>query len=273
MVCQKISDFYQTHYTVKFLSVLTQTWKHEKTWGCIGTPKKEHLFLLYLRGGAVYTLKDGKKINVKQGELVYTPSGSEYKIRFLDEEGDRAETMGVRFLLSDENGENITFSSDVLHFFKNKVFDFLFSDVKRVRLSVPQIPVKYDCVLYALISELGALEQFGKSNNKHFGWIQKGVEYLTEHFQENTSVKSLADMCHISEVYFRKVFKRCMGMSPVQYRSELRLKRAREYLLYSDDSVNEIAELLGYVSPAYFIKQFKEKYQESPYAYRLKHTR
>lgn len=273
MVCQKISDFYQTHYTVKFLSVLTQVWKHEKTWGCIGTPKKEHLFLLYLRGGAVYTTNKGKKINVKQGDLVYTPQGSEYDIQFLDEDGERVETIGIRFLLSDESGGDITFSSDVLYFSKNKVFDFLFSEVKQVSLSVPPLPVKYDCVLYTLISELGVLEQFGAARSKNFGWIQKGVEYLTEHFQENTSVEDLANMCHISEGYFRKIFKRCIGMSPVQYRNELRLKRGREYLLYADDSVNEIAELLGYVSTAYFIKQFKEKYHDSPYAYRLKHKR
>lgn len=271
MVCQKISDFYQTQYTVKFMSVLKQVWKHDKTWDCFGTPKKEHLFLLYLRGGAVYTNKNGDQIKVQQGDLVYTPRGSEYDIRFLDVEEEKTETIGVRFSLFDENGENIEFSCDVLHFPKNKVFELLFNDVKQVSLSVPQLPVKYDCVLYTLISELGVLEQLGKSNSKHFGWIQKGVEYLTERFQENTTVESLAKMCHISEVYFRKIFKRCMGMSPIQYRRELRLKRAREYLLYGEDSVNEIAEMLGYESSAYFIKQFKEKYQDSPYAYRLKY--
>ena len=267
----KISDFYKTHYRVKYTSDLQQVWKNDKTWGCFGSPKKEHLFLLFLRGGATYTTKNGERISVKQGDLVYTPKGAEYDIHFFNTDGDCTETFGFRFQVFDEQGEELRIQSDVLHFAKNKVFELLFDDAKRLSYSVPQVPVKYDCILYTLFSELGALEDEKGSDKNQFHWIQKGVEYLSVHFNEDTSMETLAAMCHISSVYFRKLFKRCMGVSPIRYRSELRLKRARDYLLYGGDSVNEIAESLGYFSPAYFIKKFKEKYHCSPHAYRLKH--
>ncbi|MBQ7830921.1 MAG: helix-turn-helix domain-containing protein [Clostridia bacterium] len=271
MICKKVSDFYTTRYRVHYINDLQQVWKNGRTWGCIDTPKREHLFLLFLQGGATYTTKNGKTITVKEGDLVYTPKGSEYHIRFFNGDGDRTETCGLRFELFDENGEDILIQADVFHFAKNKVFELFFNDVQRLTYSVPQIPVKYNCVLYTLFSELGEIESAEASDKNHFGWIQKGVEYLSTHFNEKTSVEELAKICHISAVYFRKLFKRCLGVSPVQYRSALRLKHARDYLLYGSDSVNEIAETLGYFSSAYFIKQFKEKYGCSPHTYRLKH--
>lgn len=273
MICEKISDFYKTHYRVKYVSDLPQIWKNDKSWGCVGTPKEEHLFLLFLSGGATYTSKNGERFTVREGELVYAPKGSEYTIHFYNPDGDKTETIGLRFELFDEDGADILMPSGILHFSKNEVFPLLFNDVKRLYYSATQIPVKYDGILYALFSELGDLENEERVDKTHFACIQKGVEYLSAHFNENTSIEALAAMCHISSVYFRKLFKQCMGRSPVQYRSELRLKRAQDYLLYGDDAVSEIADTLGYFSPAYFIKQFKEKYGCSPYAYRLKHKR
>lgn len=271
MICEKISDFYKTQYCVQYIGDLQQIWKNEKTWECFNAPKKEQLFLLFLSGGATYTAKNGEKITVREGDLVYTSKGSEYAIRFFNANGVKTETFGLRFRLFDEKGTDIEIKRGVLHFPKSEMFGLLFDEIKRLFYSVPQIPVKYDCVLYTLISELGTLENAEVSDKNHFHWIQKGVEYLTAHFNEDVSVEDLAKMCHISTVYFRRLFKRCLGVSPVQYRSELRLKRALDYLLYGNDSINEIAETLGYFSPAYFIKQFKKKYSCSPHAYRLKY--
>ena len=158
MICQKIADFYQTHYTVKFINYLEQTWKDGKTWECFGAPKKEHLFLLFVSGGAVYVPKEGKEIRINEGDLVYTSKQSEYHIRFCGTEQGRVETVAVRFALLDERGEDILISNGVLRFSKKEIFTLLFNDIKQLSFSAAQLPVKYDCVLYTLFSELGAIE-------------------------------------------------------------------------------------------------------------------
>ncbi len=273
MTFERVSDFYQTQYTAKFINYLPQTWKDGRVWDCIGSPKAEHLFLLFVRGGAVYTDKNGQTLRIEEGELMYTPKGSEYSVRFFGTDEGSAETLAVRFSLLDERGEDIVMPCDTFRFPKSEIVPILFHEISQLAFDVPQIPVKYDCVLYTLITELGALDGLETATRNQFKSIQKGLEYLTRHFNENVSVEELARLCHISAVYFRKLFKAYMGASPVEYRTELRLIRAREYLLYGEDPVNEIAEKLGYFSPAYFIKQFKEKYRCSPYAYRLKYKR
>ena len=119
------------------------------------------------------------------------------------------------------------------------------------------------------------LTMFGELTDKltmseGFKVISAGVNYLREHLDKEIKMSELAAICNISEVYFRRLFKKTMGTSPSRYRMNLRLARAAEYLRYSDISVSEIAELLGFTDTSYFIKIFREKYSLTPLKYREK---
>ena len=81
-------------------------------------------------------------------------------------------------------------------------------------------------------------------------------------------ISELAKSCNISEVYFRKLFKKEMGVSPVEYRNRLRLERAKQYLEYGDISVQEISDELGYSTVSHFIKIFREEFGVPPLEYR-----
>ena len=62
-------------------------------------------------------------------------------------------------------------------------------------------------------------------------------------------------------------FKQVMGKGYTEYIKEKKMARVLE-LLAEDCSVKEIAERLGYRSPQYFIKLFKEIYGLTPYQYK-----
>ena len=105
------------------------------------------------------------------------------------------------------------------------------------------------------------------------GHITEALRYLSEHIEQTPTVAELAARCHISEVYFRKQFKACVGVSPCEYRNALRLSRAKSYLEYGEISVQEISDMLGYSTQSHFIKEFKQRYACSPLKYRkLKRT-
>ncbi|MBI4977628.1 MAG: helix-turn-helix transcriptional regulator [Spirochaetes bacterium] len=65
-----------------------------------------------------------------------------------------------------------------------------------------------------------------------------------------------------------RVFKRATGVTPVDYLVRERVERAKDLLLYSSHSVDEIAGLLGYSDIYYFSRQFKERTGSSPTAFR-----
>ena len=100
--------------------------------------------------------------------------------------------------------------------------------------------------------------------------IAGALRYLNEHIEENPTVSELAELCGISEVYFRKQFKTFMGTSPIEYRNALRLERACSYLEYGEISVQEISDMLGYATVSHFIKEFKKRHGCSPLKYRMR---
>jgi transcriptional regulator GlxA family with amidase domain len=60
------------------------------------------------------------------------------------------------------------------------------------------------------------------------------------------------------------MFKKYTGISPGQYHLQLRLIRAKELLISTDQSIKEISYDLGFQSIYYFSRIFKNKLGVSP---------
>ena len=75
--------------------------------------------------------------------------------------------------------------------------------------------------------------------------------------------------------YLRKLFKKEMGITPLEYLTDLRMKKA-EIMLSSlwtrDYSVSEIAELCGFDNALYFSRVFRKRFGCSPTQYAAAHT-
>ncbi|MBO5851143.1 MAG: helix-turn-helix transcriptional regulator, partial [Clostridia bacterium] len=104
--------------------------------------------------------------------------------------------------------------------------------------------------------------------NADFLTIKNGVEYLHKYYYENFDINYLATLSNISEVYFRRLFKKTFGYPPAEYRIKLRINKACDYLKFTNLPVHIIAENLGFIDSAYFTKTFKERYKLTPLQYR-----
>jgi two-component system response regulator YesN len=78
----------------------------------------------------------------------------------------------------------------------------------------------------------------------------------------------LAESCGISETYFRKLFQRVYGLSPMDYITNQRISYARELLTNTGLSVEDISYDSGYKDPTYFCRIFKKATGMSPSEYR-----
>ena len=259
-----INELVNTNFNPVFLNALRQFWHNTKSFHCIGMPKKQNLFLFIEGCTITYTNKQGKTLVAHSGDIVYTPVGSEYTAEMYDFQNSSSHTIGVNFLLSDQWGEPLTLSDDIIIFRSHPkeavsaLFNQLLTyDTSSLRL---QIRIPFCEILCILASDMVQEKASGK--------IAKAIDYLSEHIEENPTVAELASLCNISEVYFRKEFKKCLGTSPARYRNNLRLKRARSYLEYGDISVQEISDTLGYSTVSHFIKEFRIFYGCSPLKYR-----
>ena len=271
MQIKPIELFFRDEYKVRFINCLRQHWKNGGDFTCIGSPKQKNIFLLLEGCSAKYTDKHGNVIHAHSGDMVYTPANSEYTVCFYNVDSKNSYTIGINFDLFDANGLPFIFSDTPVCFYKNETLRMLCKEIERLTFTPVQIPVKYNVVLYNIFSELGMTQTASEWNKSTFRLIEKGLEYIIANLGENVNVKDLAQKCNISEVYFRKLFKLHVGKAPVQYRNDMRMEKARQYLTYGENSITEIAETLGFSDCAYFIKQFRKETGKTPLAYRKAH--
>lgn len=78
------------------------------------------------------------------------------------------------------------------------------------------------------------------------------------------SVDSLASRMGLERTQFYRKIKALTNYSPVELMRNLRLRQARQLLMSSEKSVSEIAYEVGFSTPAYFTKCYREAYGETP---------
>ncbi len=89
--------------------------------------------------------------------------------------------------------------------------------------------------------------------------IADSVKFMQEVFNQPTiTIKEIADKSFISEVYFRKLFKKEYGISPSKYIANLRLQNAIYLIETNCYTLTEVAELSGYTDYSYFSAEFKK---------------
>ncbi len=79
-----------------------------------------------------------------------------------------------------------------------------------------------------------------------------------------TTVDSIAAMMGFERSQFYRKIKALTNYSPVELMRTLRLKKARTALLQTDKSISEIAYEVGFSTPAYFTKCYREAYGHTP---------
>ena len=74
------------------------------------------------------------------------------------------------------------------------------------------------------------------------------------------SVETIGADIGLSRVQLYRKVKALTGYTPVDLLRKARLEKARQMLLTTDLSVSEVAYKVGFTSPSYFSKCFKDEY-------------
>jgi AraC family transcriptional regulator, glycine betaine-responsive activator len=82
--------------------------------------------------------------------------------------------------------------------------------------------------------------------------------------EEPLSLDELARMTEVSQRQLQRLFRRSLGLTPLQYYLNLRLRRARELLLQTDLPIMRITLACGFRSPAHFSKSYRAVFGHAP---------
>ena len=78
------------------------------------------------------------------------------------------------------------------------------------------------------------------------------------------NVDKIASKMGLERSQFYRKIKALTNYSPVELLRHLRLKAARDMLTTTERSVSEIAYEVGFSSPAYFTRCYREAFGETP---------
>lgn len=95
----------------------------------------------------------------------------------------------------------------------------------------------------------------GKSAHGLLGSIERDIE---SHYAEDISLKTLGEKYYLNSAYLGQLFKKEFGVSFKTYLTNLRVAKAAQLLLQTDEKVYSIAERVGYRDIDYFIDRFVE---------------
>ena len=226
---------------------------------------RAHNGFLYLNGcNLAVHLISGEVIRAQTGDLLYLPKGCYYRLVFTDV------TCAVPTVLfnfdMELEGEDFTLADFIVQI-RTKNADVLAAVLEKAK-NAKAAPFLLKSCFYALL-QLWQEESTDLSSapvKKHL-LLAPAVEYIASHPDENISVSGLAQLCYISESFFRKKFLEAYGVSPKAYCLQKRLEKAKMLLELGELNVSQVSDLLGFSSPPYFSRIFQKKFGKPPIAY------
>lgn len=102
--------------------------------------------------------------------------------------------------------------------------------------------------------------------------ISRAVQVINQEGYRPFSMKSLSGELGLSPVQFTRRFKSVVGMTPVEYLTGLRIRKAQKLLAESRHTLEKIAEQCGYENGFYLSRIFTKKVGMSPRQYRETHS-
>ncbi len=126
---------------------------------------------------------------------------------------------------------------------------------------------KIKSLLYGIVFDaLSAKQDFEiKNYSEH---VLNAIRYINNNLSYSLSAASVAEGLFISVFQLRKLFKAEIGVPIGQYISERIMHEAEMQVRFTDRSIKDISDSLGFCDQFYFSRCFVAKYGTSPKKYR-----
>ena len=205
-----------------------------------------------------YVFSDGRVMHTEGGCFFYLPKGSSYYVKTIKYGGCYA----------------INFEADIddkPFLIKLKDRDSLLKNFRTAAESwKKQSPLWRAATMRAVYDAIYRVRREGEIYvpAETAGRIESAVELMDSEFTDKSlTVASLAKVCGVSAVYFRRIFADRFGVSPKEYIIRKRIEYAKQLLASEQFSVSEIAQMCGYAEPCHFTREFSRRVGVSPCRY------
>ena len=124
-----------------------------------------------------------------------------------------------------------------------------------------------------LVDIISLLEKASPRDESKQYIIDRVQKYIQSNLMHDVSLSSIAEYMNVSKYYLSHLFKSVTGITITEFRNELRITAAKNMLIHSQKSIEEIAEEMGFSTAAYFTEIFTRAEKIPPSKYRKYHQR
>lgn len=282
---EKIKNFVSLGYTTNNKNVMTflsdekytivqHLFVKSKTKTITPTHTHDYYELEVLIGGKAIEIVNGMKYEAEPGDFVLLSQSDTHNVDYVDDivvflvikiqQGIFSpklnrilETIDFPAVgkLNEEELDYIGVSIEKMQKAKEKIHDkVLFDDIMCGMLE--------NLLLYIIgINNEIRYKEYSQSKSKN---MIDAIVYLRKNYNQDISLKELAERFGYSCNYFGNKFKEITGKSFVDYLNDMRLLNAFNKIATSDMPLEDISGEVGYENFSYFYRKFKQKYGFTP---------
>lgn len=104
-------------------------------------------------------------------------------------------------------------------------------------------------------------------------YIKRAIAFIQNNYHRGIKVTDVVNDVCISRSYLHMLFQKSLDMSPQEFLTKFRVSRARELLIITELSVEEVAKSCGYQDVLVFSKMFKKVMGMPPSVFRKEHRK
>lgn len=230
----------------------------------------EHLELHYVTKGEGHFELNQETYHASKGTLIIANS-NELHVGYCDK--GEFEDRAIIFLIDEISKElgdmNLLFQTVVdQDETVERLFQQIYEEYHEKKLGYKQVCRALVTELLVYLSRNYVAEMLTEKDNirrnKKLERLNKVIMYIEEHYTEPITTKELADLVYLSEDRFGHLFRENMGVAPIQYINEVRLKKAKHLMKRGEYTITEIAEAVGFRDYNHFGRLFKKRFGFTP---------
>lgn len=220
--------------------------------------REKHGFIYIVSGKMLDTFQNHGKTELcaNKGDLVFVPKGSIYTGMYTE---DNTKIKIVQFDLV--LGELPEYLSEPVKIDLPNAKELIDAFLQPTEKHASYHPFYYLSCLYEL---LWRIDEYYVSIPKKYKKLLPALSEIAEYRNENKKVSYYAELCDMSEANFRRLFREYLGVSPIDYRNDIRLTHAKNKLQSGEYNVSEAAYESGFTNLSFFIRLYKAKYGNTP---------
>lgn len=123
-------------------------------------------------------------------------------------------------------------------------------------------------LLKALVSKFVLNYKNTRISDQSKSKLSEVIHFIDVNLHTDITVKDLATFQNLNVDYFSRLFKEIYKVRPNEYIQKKRVERAQLLLLASTNSLQQIADIVGFNNVSYFSRVFKKLTQKSPLQYK-----